>query len=107
MAFSGVHVACGFAASKDFKDDSGSNIAILGAPLWSQTMASAGTTQKAVPSVALERKSPIISVDTSIDIFFAIGPDADATAGPRRFLRAGGHFDGYAKNGDKLAWIAA
>jgi hypothetical protein len=104
MALNGVHVACGFAGTTNFAEP---DVPILGECVWSQTMASAGTTSREAPPSRLAQSEAIFSVDTSIDIFFAVGETPDATNGPRRFLRAGDHADVYATFRQKFAWVAA
>lgn len=105
MAFTGVHVVCSFVGD-DARLDGGAPL--VQADVWSAPFAAnaPGTTPLAAPADRAG-SSPIFSIDTSIDIYFAIGPNPNASASPQRVLRAGASFDRYVQPGDKLAWIVA
>lgn len=108
MAFSGLHVAAGYAGAASNR---WASVAIIGRTVWSQTMASAGVTTNVAPPTRDVEGDPIFQVSTSIDAFVAIGPNPDATNGPRQFIKANsdglGGMSLYANPGDKLAWVPA
>ncbi|WFU84372.1 hypothetical protein QA645_17010 [Bradyrhizobium sp. CIAT3101] len=103
MAFSGVHVSCGYAGYNK------RNIALLAECKWSQSMATAGTTTNASPVESEVLGAAVFSITATLDIYFAIGTNPDATNGPRRFLQMNTSMDVFAKRegGEYLAWIAA
>lgn len=104
MALSGTHVTAAYAGplyNRSFVAP------ILGKVIWSETMASAGTTALGAPPAREGAGMPIFRVQSSSDIFVAIGAAPNASSGPRTFVRAGEEFDFYAEPNDKLAWIAA
>lgn len=104
MALSGLHVSAGYAgpASQRY-----SGAKILGRQMWSQTLASAGTTTNAAPPTRDAEGEPIFQIASSVDAFVSIGPNPDATNGTRIFVRANTDWTVYAQPGDKLTWIAA
>jgi len=97
MALTGVHVACG-------PINVVNGASLVGTLDWSETLAAAGTTTNSAPG----QSSRMFEVSAGTDVFFAIGPNPNATTGPRFLLKG----DGYPRtvlvqSGDKLAWIAA
>ncbi|MDA9510924.1 hypothetical protein XI09_40975 [Bradyrhizobium sp. CCBAU 11386] len=73
----------------------------------SDTMAAAGTSQKTA-SEGPPGCHPMISITASLAIFYAIGPNPDATNGPRRYYDpAFGTTDIAVNAGDRFAWVAA
>jgi hypothetical protein len=106
MALSGTHIACGYSGPVHDKNH---NVALLSECMWSQTMASAGTTTNASPIESSVAGAPIFSIISTVDIYFAIGTAPDATNGPRRFLQANTPIDVFGKRagGEFLAWVAA
>ena len=98
MALTGLHVWCGYAGSPQ---------GLLGKGVWSQTMASAGTTTQAAPSATTPQGPPMFQVRASADAFVAIGAAPNATTGTRVFVPAGERVEFYAEAGDKLDWIPA
>lgn len=106
MAFSGLHVACGYAGATSLRE---SGLSLLGKVVWAQTMVSAGATTNSAPAVSDAAGQPIFTVRASADSFVAIGPAPDASQanGPRIFVPAGERVEFYAQPGDKLAWVAA
>lgn len=107
MALSGLHVTCGFAGEPR---GSASSIPLLGAAVWSETMANPGTTTMEAPpapSMPALAGRPVFSVRASADAWIAVGPNPDAAAGPRRYLAANTDFDFFVEPGHKLAWTAA
>jgi len=77
--------------------------------VWRQTMASPDTTSRASPCEDQLAGEPVFSFYSSADIYFAIGPNPDATNGTRRFLTANTLIDifGDRGGGEKVAWILA
>jgi hypothetical protein len=107
MPLSGVHIEFGVGDSGIYSE--------LGVPVLrsalalSQTMASAGTSTIAAPGVAGVTGNgyrTLLSISTSVPIFFAVGPTPDATNGPRRYMDIGSA-DVFVSPGDKVAWVLA
>jgi len=109
MAFSGVHITCGFTGFTSDKFPQQRRIALLGTAVWSETMSSPGTTTHASPYEDELAGEPVFSLYSSADIYFAIGPNPDATNGTRRFLQANTPMDifGDRAGGEKVAWVLA
>ncbi|PZU95584.1 MAG: hypothetical protein DI527_00820 [Chelatococcus sp.] len=105
MALIGVHIAFGYAL--DTARDNGG--AFLRADtVNSQTIAAPGVSTISAPQNR-GKDSPVLSVVSADAIFYAIGPNPDASAGSaaRDYLKANDPIDRYVKPGDKFAWIAA
>lgn len=102
MALTGLHVVCGsiggFGAGGQAQQ-------LLRRAIWSQTMAAAGTTGQSAPDVA--GAEPSFELRASIDVFVAIGPNPDATTGPRIFIPANETRNLFCTKGDFVAWVAA
>jgi hypothetical protein len=76
--------------------------------VWRQTTASPGTTSHASPYEDQLAGEPVFSFYSSADIYFAIGPNPDATNCTRRFLTANTPVDIFDRGGgEKVAWILA
>jgi hypothetical protein len=108
MAFSGVHLFCSEAGGDNGGTDN-YNVQTYRNPLWSETIASAGTSQNEAP----QGNRAILRIESSAEIYGAIGktPDASKTvstgSSSARFrIKADTPFDIYLKPGDKFAWIA-
>ncbi|WP_407523128.1 hypothetical protein [Methylobacterium oryzisoli] len=111
MAFTGVHVACGFAYTSG-------GVSLFG-PAWSQTMTSAGTSSRtaAAPAAAGNKPTgtPVLcfEIRADRDIFVAVGaaPDASQASGEGQAARVpiptGETRYIPCTAGDKLAWAAA
>lgn len=98
MAFTGVHITFG-----PTRNDYGQDTLAFTTGCFSQTMASAGTTG-ANPNNSVT----LLEISASAPIFFAVGPNPDATNGVRRYMDpANGSYDMFANPGDKVAWIFA
>ncbi|KQP82860.1 hypothetical protein ASF57_12045 [Methylobacterium sp. Leaf117] len=104
MALSGVHIACGYIGGKSGLNN---RSLILSPPVWSQTMAAAGTTDKGAPAVAEDTGDPSFEIRSSADIYVAIGAAPNASTGTRIFVPANETRNIFCSSGDKLAWIAA
>lgn len=105
MALSGVHVACGYVGG------AGRNLqvqALMKKPVWSETLAAAGTTTNVAPtSVDQSVGDPCFEIRSSLDVFVAISSGPNATTGARLFVPANETRNVFCAPGDKLAWIAA
>lgn len=73
---------------------------------WSEDFATDGTTAAMAPSVASEYGPNIFRIFPVVACWIAIGPDPDATTGPRIYLPAQSERDYIVQSGDKLDWIA-
>lgn len=104
MAFSGLHVTCGYAGSFTNRN---TTLSLLGKVVWSQTFASAGTTTNSAPAASDAAGDPMFQVRASADSFVAIGPTPNASTGARIFVPAGERVEFYGQPGDRLAWVAA
>lgn len=105
MALTGLHVACSFAGNSEVRD---LVVQVLRAPVWSETFTAAGTTSKAAPaSPRPESGDPLLNIFSAVDAYVAIGPNPNATTGPRLFVPARIDTNFAANAGDKLAWIPA
>ncbi len=109
MAFTGVHITCVFTGFTSDKFPQQWRIALLGTAVWSETMASPGTTTHSSPYEDGLAGEPVFSLYSSADIYFAIGTNPDATNGPRQYLQANTPTDifGDRAGGEKVAWILA
>jgi hypothetical protein len=108
MALSGVHITFGYS-------NSGGSELPYGATA-SETMAAATTSTVVAPSAPgpalhLDRNTtylPLLSISASAAIFYATGPNPDASASPRRYMDPTfGREDIFVNPGDKFAWVAA
>jgi hypothetical protein len=104
MALSGVHISCGYSGPNG---GAHGQVSLLGRAMWSQTMASAGTTTRVAPDISDSERESIFSLYASADIYYALGVTPDAATGTRRFLPAATAVDVFAQPGDKVAWILA
>lgn len=105
MALSGAHIVCCYIAGRGKGD---SLVEVHGEPIWSQTMASAGTTTNSAPKPTEENGQAYFYVRSDADIYIAIGASPDASASPRYFVGASDQLPYFAaKEGDKLAWVTA
>jgi hypothetical protein len=105
MALSGTHIACAFAGNSEVRELA---VEVFRPAIWSETMASGGTTTNRAPeSPRPETGDAIFSVFSTADIFVAIGPSPNATTGPRFFVPSRTQADFAAPAGDRLAWINA
>lgn len=108
MALSGLHVAHNLVHSPN-------SCGLQGRLLWSETLASAGTTVNAAqPNRPTEGgfgpSFPAFEVSASVDAWVAFGPSPDASqaAGAgntaRYLVRAGTDRQWFAQAGDRVAW---
>ncbi|ACE92038.1 hypothetical protein RHECIAT_CH0003090 [Rhizobium etli CIAT 652] len=104
MAFSGLHVVCGFAGSQSQRYTSQ---AILGKVVWSEAPATGVTSTNAAPSPSDIAGDALFRINAAADSWVAVGKTPDATAGTRFLVRAGADYDIYAQQGDKFQWVAA
>jgi hypothetical protein len=101
MAFVGLHVECSYVGARG---DFGPIPLVMGAPLWTETLASAGTTAVPVPDTG---RDMVLRISAAADAFVAIGSAPNAATNPRRFVRAGQTLDFIGRANDKVAWVAA
>lgn len=106
MALPSLHVACGYAGGDGQTNTPLAHQPIMRDIIWTEAPNSgtptSNTAKDSDGARALFRLTP------TIDVYVSIGPSPDANQNPRLLLRASdGAQDFYAKNGDKLAWIAA
>lgn len=96
MALTGVHIAC-----------TGVNVvngaSLVGNVIWSQTMASAGTTTQAAPS----QNGMAFEISPANDIYIAKGATPDATGTNRLLVRSGETRNILAFPGEYIAWVLA
>jgi hypothetical protein len=106
MALSGVHVTCCYAGgNSDIPTDS---FPLVGEILWSQTMASGGTTTESAPLPERpNRTRPLFQVYGTADFYVAIGPFPNASGNQRAFVPAYTLREFYCVERDKLAWVLA
>src|SRR6267154_2341836 len=104
MALSGIHITFGYSNS------GGSELPYNAVS--SQTMTDAGTSTISAPSAPapashLDRNTtylPLLSISASAAIYYAVGTNPDATAGPRRYMDPTfGREDIFVNAGDKFA----
>ncbi|MBP2147633.1 hypothetical protein [Xanthobacter flavus] len=76
----------------------------MGAPDWTETMATPGTTAKAA---TLDTTADCYLIQPTSDIFAAIGPSPNAAVDPRMLIRAGEAVTIPCAKGDKVAWVLA
>lgn len=116
MALSGVHITCAYVGGRDGEITQG--MLLVGAILWSRTMAAPGVTDAVVPGAGEFPNPPfadaVFEVRPSLDIFMAWGPSPDASKAmgstrstARIFIPAGETRDVFANRGDRVAWVAA
>ncbi len=104
MAFSGLHVVCGFAGSSIQRDKSQ---AILGKTLWSEAPSTGVTSTNLAPSVSDSNGQPLFRIRASADAWVSVGASPNATSGTRFFVPANEDYDKFVEPGDKLQWSAA
>lgn len=104
MAFSGLHVVCGFAGSQFARDKSQ---AILGKTAWSEAPSTGVTTTNAAPDANDGSGQPILRIRAAADSWVSVGGAPNATSGVRFLVPANTDYDVYAQPGDKLQWVAA
>lgn len=106
MAFTGLHVVCGYAGSIAPQLRPAPT---LGRPLWSETLATPSTTSQSSPGVdgANGLGDCIFHILAAEDSYAAIGSAPNASTGTRVFCPAREFVTVYVTKGDKLAWVAA
>lgn len=101
MALTGVHVECCVAGQHFGKADN----PVLGAPVWTETLATEGTTTEAAPSGS----GPyVFRVTASAACYVTIDTGTpDSSDDPRHYVPAEMPMDFVAAPGAKLDWTAA
>lgn len=112
MALSGVHICFGFSSVGTNNSLQGQSSLVFNA-VSSQTMAAATTSSISAPVSPNSEKQPVLSISASAAIFYATGPNPDASGSgsyPRRYYdpaASSGREDIFVNPGDKFAWVAA
>lgn len=104
MAFSGLHIVCGYAGSSISRDTSQP---ILGRLAWSEAPSSGVTSTNAAPDVRDAEGQPLFRIRASADSWVSIGATPNATSGKRILVAAATDVDIFAEPGDRLQWVAA
>lgn len=104
MAFSGLHVVCGYPGSLFARDKSQ---AILGKIAWSEAPATGVTSTNFAPGENAGSGQAIFRIRAAADSWVSVGPAPDATTGKRFLVPAATDYDVYAEPNDKFQWIAA
>ncbi|AIC27069.1 hypothetical protein IE4771_CH01952 [Rhizobium etli bv. mimosae str. IE4771] len=104
MAFSGLHVVCGYAGSQSQRYTSQ---AVFGKIAWSESPATGVTSTNVAPVSSDIAGDPIFRINAAADSWVSVGPTPNATSGTRFLVRAGADYDVYVEPGAKLQWIAA
>lgn len=104
MAFAGTHIACLYVGGVDVNS---ARLPVVGRVVWSESMASAGTTTQAAPAHR-DNSDPSFEITPAADIFVSIGPTPDASQSPRLLLRAAdGPRNVFCRPLDRVAWVLA
>ncbi len=104
MAFSGLHVVCGFAGSFVHRDKSQP---ILGKIAWSEAPSTGVTTTNVAPANSDPNGQPLFRIRAAADSWVSVGKAPNATTGTRFLVPANEDVDVFAEPGDKLQWVAA
>lgn len=103
MAFSGLHIVCGYAGS--YRRDKSQ--AILGKRVWSEAPASGVTTTNAAPADTDNGGQPIMRIRASADSWVSIGAAPNASTSVRFLVPANTDYDVFVEFGEKVQWVAA
>lgn len=98
MAFTGTHITYGRVKTV------APGVALMGAPNWTETLATPGTTTKAA---TLDSTADCFMIQPAADIFVAIGQTPNAAVNPRVLIRAGEAVMIPCAKGNKVAWVLA
>lgn len=104
MAFSGLHVVCGYPGSLFARDKSQ---AILGKIAWSEAPSTGVTSTNVAPGENAGSGQAIFRIRASADSWVSVGQAPNATSGTRFLVPAATDYDVYAEPNDKFQWIAA
>lgn len=104
MAFTGLHVVCGYAGAPSQRHRSQ---AILGEVKWTESPSSGVSTTNVAVAPSDTMGDPIFRIRASADAWVSIGASPNASANPRLLVPAGEDYDVFVEPGDKLAWLAA
>ena len=108
MAFSGVHVAFGYAGVRGVLTTVGPSASSIFRIVSSENVTAAGKSTAVAPTDANTFfGEPVARVTAAADSFVAFGAAPDASTGARDFIPAGETRDYVVKAGDKMAWVAA
>ncbi|TWF53306.1 hypothetical protein FHW37_104585 [Neorhizobium alkalisoli] len=103
MPLSGAHIIAGYAST--FRPER--NEPILGKVVWSESPATGVTTTRTAPLPHDTMGQAIFRLRSSMDAYFAIGPNPNASASPRVFVPANTDYDVYVEPNDRAQWVAA
>lgn len=98
MAFTGTHITYGRVKAVS------PGVALMGAPDWSESMATPGTTAKAA---TLDTTADCFMIQPTADIWVSVAPVPNAEVNPRMLIRAGEAVTIPCAKGDKVAWVVA
>ncbi|MBB4580382.1 hypothetical protein GGE45_002712 [Rhizobium aethiopicum] len=104
MAFSGLHVVCGFAGSQIAREKSQP---IFGKIAWIEAPSSGVTSTNFAPPVNDAMGQAIFRIRAAADSWVSVGPSPNATSGTRFLVPASTDYDVFAEPGDKFQWVAA
>jgi hypothetical protein len=99
-----LHIECGLvrAVGTDIQP-----VEVGGGLLWSETLASAGTSTAVVPAAPTDGVSAmVLTLTAEVDMWVSIGGSPNAAANPRRRLKAGSVRSFLAVTGHRVAWAA-
>ena len=100
-----TYITCNFSGGSGKR---GLTLPVLGPLIWSQTMASPGTTTNSAPAGNQEQGDPMFDIiSTSNVILVAIGPAPNAATDPHDVVLEGERLQRFCNPGDKVAWITA
>ncbi|MBB4236661.1 hypothetical protein [Rhizobium esperanzae] len=101
---SGLHVVQLLAGGRGWE---GTFVDLMRIPRWSETLSTAGATTKSAERSRLHGLGePVFLLRSSADAFVAVGPNPDASAGPKFFVPSGTDYFISADQGDKVAYTS-
>lgn len=105
MAFSGLHVVCGYAGGAGHRSSVQPLLSLPTWASWSEAPASI-TTNVAVP-LNDTFGQPMFRIRSAVDAWVSVGKNPNASTGIRLSVQAGIDYDMFVDPGDRLAWVAA
>lgn len=103
MAFSGIHVICGFVGVDGYE---GAIPQILKGAVWSESPSTGVTSTNQAPNSGGDGAA-VFRVTAAANSYVSIGPSPDSSASPRHLVLANMPYDFGVKPGDKFQWVAA
>ena len=98
MAFTGTHITYGRVKTVS------PGAALMGAPDWSESMATPGTTDKAA---TLDTTADCFLIQPTADIWVSVAPVPNAAVDHRMLIRGGEAVTIPCAKGDRVAWVLA